>query len=133
MRKMLRISLGIATAAFLFQACSSKPVAPEAGPVYVPPTEISDPPSLEARKGPVWVVKPDGSKSCGVKKGITPKQASQELESQGVKVQRARMGHDGQMRMMVCGADTGSRVELLIDGQFLPTASAKGFRVKGED
>jgi hypothetical protein len=132
MSKTRRIYLGIASAAFLFQACSSKPVAKD-GPIYVPPSEAPAAPSLEARKGPVWVVKSDGSKSCGVKKGITPKQASQELEASGVKVQRARMGHDGQMRMMVCGADTGNRVELLIDGQFLPSASEKGFRVKGED
>lgn len=103
---------------------------PSEGP-QAKPTEPG--PELSARKGNVWVVRPDGSKSCGVKKGITPKAAAQELESAGVKVLKQRMGHDGLMRMQVCGADTGNLVELLIDGQGLPTASRIGFRIKGED
>lgn len=89
--------------------------------------------SLGERAGSVWIVKPDGSKSCGVRKGISPKDAARELEQSGVKVLKQRVGHDGKMRMMVCGADTGAQVELLIDGKGLPTAGDKGFRVKSEN
>ena len=116
----------------LWSGCATK--RPEsAGPTVVAPAPTAEVPELAARKGNVWVVRPDGSKSCGVKKGITPRAAAQELESSGIRVLKQRTGHDGQMRMLVCGADTGNLVELFIDGQGLPTASKKGFRVKGED
>ena len=61
MRKTLRISLGIASAAFLFQACSSQPTKSD-GPMPLPTQEAAkEVPSLDARKGPVWIVKSDGA------------------------------------------------------------------------
>lgn len=93
----------------------------------------SNPISLSERAGSFWVVKPDGSKSCGIRKGISPKEAAKDLESVGVPVLRQKLGHDGKVRMMVCGADTGNQIELLIDGKGLPLAGERGYRVKGEN
>lgn len=112
-------------------ACTASRPQPEKK--SLPPAKTSEEIELTARSGQVWVVRPDGSKSCGVKKGLTPRAAAQELEGVGVRVFKQRTGHDGLMRMMVCGTDTGNLVELLIDGRGLPIASKKGFRVKGED
>ena len=109
------------------QIPSAPPIATSANAAAVSP-EL-----LAPRAGKIWISRPDGSKSCGVKKGVTPREAARELEAEGVHVIRQRIGHDGQMRMMVCGADTGNLLELLIDGEGLPAASKKGFRVKGED
>ena len=86
---------------------------------------------LDAQPGKrIWVVKPDGSKSCAVKRGITAKRAASVLKRKGLQVIRFRKAHDGKMRMQVCGADTGNQVELLVDGAGLPLAGKNGYRLK---
>lgn len=132
----LRASGLVLALVFLAVGCSSKPATkpePQESKLEIPtPGAVDKTVRIGAREGQFWVVRPDGSKSCGVRKGHSAKHAAQELESAGIKVLKSRSGHDGKMRMMVCGADTGQQVELFIDGSGLPVASQKGFRVKGE-
>jgi hypothetical protein len=86
--------------------------------------------AAEPVTGRIWVVKADGSKSCGAQAGMTPEQSMQELKKAGIKVHQHKAGQDGMMHMMVCGADTGNTVEALIDGENLPGASKLGYRRK---
>ncbi len=89
--------------------------------------------SYGPRPGRVWIYRSDGSKSCGVRKGVTLTSATNELSGKGVRIFNKRKKHDGIMRMMVCGADTGMQNELHIDGQSLPIAATLGYRLLGED
>lgn len=97
------------------------------------PTTQKEIPNYEPREGQVWVYRMDGSKSCGVKKGLSLVEAEKELRARGVNIFKRRKRHDGKMRMMVCGSDTGIQNEIRIDGQSLPIAGALGYRVLGED
>ncbi len=99
----------------------------------IPKSSKKELPSYSPREGKFWVYRLDGSKSCGVKKGMPLSKAVSELDKRGVRVLKRRKSHDGKMRMMVCGADTGMQIELRIDGQSLPIAGALGYRVLGED
>lgn len=98
----------------------------------VPPSKKTESTDYDPKPGQVWVYKMDGSKSCGVKQGESLDSAAAELSKRGVTVFKRRKKHDGQMRMMVCGADTGMQNELQIDGQSLPIAGALGYRLLSE-
>jgi len=76
----------------------------------------------------VWVAKLDGSIQCEENpKALTPDVATQQLKKAGVMVFQSRSGHDGMMRVAVCGADTGNTVEVEIAKADLPKARAHGF------
>lgn len=116
---------------FFFAACSS--TGTKTGPTDPVSKTKKEVKNYDPRPGRVWVYRQDGSKSCGVKKGLPLTTAVSELDQRGVRVFKQRKNHDGKMRMMVCGAETGMQNELHIDGQSLPVAGAMGYRVLGED
>jgi hypothetical protein len=76
----------------------------------------------------VWIVRPDGAQSCGIKSGQSVEEVSEELKKAGVLVHEARKGSDGKMRMQVCGAPAGSVNAFLIEESDLPKAMAIGFK-----
>lgn len=78
----------------------------------------------------VWVWRPDGSKQCGMAKGIKPKEAAKRLKDRGVSVFKSRTGNDGMMHMTVCGGATGHTVELLIGVKDLEKVKKWGFLEK---
>jgi hypothetical protein len=80
----------------------------------------------------IWVYRLDGSVQCEENSEVlTPAAASQELKRAGVVVFQSRTGHDGMMRIAVCGAPTGNTVELEIAEADLPKAQARGFQRTG--
>jgi hypothetical protein len=78
----------------------------------------------------VWVWRHDGSKQCDTPAQITPESASQSLKRQGIVVFQSQKGSDGRMYPSVCGAGTGSTVELQISRADLVKAQHMGFQLK---
>lgn len=78
----------------------------------------------------VWVWRYDGSKQCDTPAQITPESAASALKRQGVMVYQFQAGSDGRMYPSVCGAGTGSTVELEIAAVDLNKAQRQGFQLK---
>ena len=102
---------------FIIASCSSTPSKKGEGKAQ---------PSNEK----IWIVKPDGSLSCGERAGQSPQEAAQGLEKAGAKIFQSRAAHDGKMHMMVCGAETGATIELLIHSKDLSLAEEQGYKLK---
>ncbi len=81
----------------------------------------------------VWVWKYDGSKQCDTPAKITPESAAQALKRQGVMGYQFQNGSDGRMYPSVCGAGTGSTIELEIARLDLAKAQRQGFQVKSAE
>lgn len=56
----------------------------------------------------VWISRPDGSLSCGMKEAQSLETAAAELEKAGVRVFGSAKGNDGKMRAQMCGLPTGN-------------------------
>jgi hypothetical protein len=78
----------------------------------------------------VWVWKPDGSKSCGFKEGISPDGAAQELQKAGIRVLAKRKSTDGMMHVEMCGAATGDTVEMEVPASQLKQVISKGYKLR---
>lgn len=88
----------------------------------------------QATGAKVWIVKPDGSKQCGMEKGVEPKKDAKKLSKKGVKIYESRKGSDGQMHVALCGAASGDTVEHLISAKHLNIATKQGYKeLKKED
>ena len=87
----------------------------------VPPDESSE---------LVWVMKPDGAKSCAPDSGLPVDQALEELKAAHISVRDSRKGSDGKMHAQVCGAPQGSTHSFLIDRKDLGGAIALGYSVE---
>ena len=108
-------------AAFLLVACAGAEQQPEKK------WNVKVSTQGEAR---IWVSKPDGSKQCGEAPAeLTPEVAAKEVKSGGIMVFQFRNGHDGMMHPTMCGAPTGTTVELEITRSDLPKVQALGYRV----
>ena len=56
----------------------------------------------------VWVGKPDGAQSCGIREGAAMDIDAGELKKAGIPVLESKKGHDGKMHTQVCGAVAGT-------------------------
>lgn len=84
--------------------------------------------AADASGGKVWVVRPDGAQSCGLKAGQSVEDASEDLKKAGISIFESSKGNDGKMYMQMCGAPTGSVNATLISQSDLPKALALGFK-----
>jgi hypothetical protein len=84
-------------------------------------------PSVNSSRS-LWVVRADGTQSCGMKEGQPIEEAAQELKSVGVNILDARKGSDGKMHIMVCGAPEGSINAFLIAEEDLSKVLPLGFQ-----
>lgn len=117
MAKELYLFLAI----FLFVSCAAEQKAPQ-GKWEVKVTKESD--------QKIWVWKPDGSKQCDAPSKFTPERAAQEFRKTGISVFQFRKGSDGMMYPSVCGAGTGSTVELEISKMDLVKALQLGYKAR---
>ena len=76
----------------------------------------------------VWVVRPDGSQSCGLKEPQSLADGEKALKEAGIATFGSNKGNDGMMHMQMCGASTGGLNGYLIQKQDLPRAIALGFK-----
>ena len=92
------------------------------------PRELAS--SAESAAASVWVLRPDGSQSCGEKEGQAIEDARPELERAGVAVLDQWHGSDGLMHILVCGAPSGQVNAFQIRAGDLSKAQAAplGFR-----
>ena len=81
---------------------------------------------------PVWVVKPDGARSCEKGSGQTLEKGAEELQAAKVRILESRKGHDGKMYAQVCGGPTGALNTFLIAREDLSQATALGYQVSGK-
>lgn len=81
---------------------------------------------------PIKVFKYEGSKQCEPGSGVSLETMQQALAKAGVNVICAHRGHDGRMRIQMCGADTGKMNLFVIPGDQLQQAKALGFSAVSE-
>lgn len=82
----------------------------------------------------IWVFMKDGSKSCGAESPdevVSIEKARGVLTKAGVQVFDAKKGQDGKLHVQMCGADTGSQNQLLIEEKDLKKAQSLGFEKSG--
>lgn len=72
----------------------------------------------------VWVLRPDGSVSCGGVKAQSLDEAKAELERAGISILDQWHGSDGRLHVMVCGAPSGQVNAFLIRRADLAKATA---------
>ena len=102
--------------------------APEPNKIVKKESPVESKPAPLPTPSKVWVAKSDGSKSCGMAPGISPKAAAKELKKNEVNVYSFRKGSDGLMHTMQCGGSTGVTVEMLIDFKDLTKAQQQGYQ-----
>ncbi len=124
--RMFYICFFVPFLVLFFATCST----PQQSISMFPALEEKKIQKLEPVKGRVWIYKPDGSKSCGIKKGESLEREKRILKRLGLRIFKARTRHDGKMRVLVCGADTGNLFEFQIDGRGLPIAGRQGYFYK---
>ncbi len=76
----------------------------------------------------VWVVRSDGSQSCGLKEPQALADGEKALKDAGIASFGSSKGNDGMMHMQMCGASTGGLNGYLIQKQDLQRATALGFK-----
>lgn len=82
----------------------------------------------EQNANSVWVLRPDGSQSCGMKAGQTTEEAGEELKKAGVQLLDSMKGTDGKMHAMMCGMPEGKVNAYLIPEKDLLKAESLGFK-----
>lgn len=88
---------------------------------------VADNIAASAGETPTKVFKYEGSKQCQQGSGVALEIMQRDLVEAGVDVICAHRGHDGRMRIQMCGADTGKMNLFVIPGEQLPKAQALGF------
>lgn len=121
MKKSLILTLPILFTLSIFGCTTEKPKPESRWDVKV---------STQSGERKIWVWKSDGSKQCGGPAKITPDSAAREAKAGGLMVYQFRKDSDGQMYPSVCGAGTGSTVELEIPMKELNKAIAMGYKAK---
>jgi hypothetical protein len=83
---------------------------------------------MSAKKGPsLWVEVSDGTLACEESPAETLEKSEARLTKAGIKVLDRSKGHDGKMRIQVCGIETGNKNRFLILEKDLETAKKAGF------
>lgn len=95
------------------------------GPAYA--AGKKQPAATSSEAAQIWVSRPDGSLSCGIKEAQTLESAAQELEKAGVRAFESGKGNDGKMRAQMCGVATGHLNRFKISESDLEKAKALGF------
>ena len=86
------------------------------------------PPGTEATAtGLILVAKPDGSKQCEEKSGLSLQEMAKDLGK--IKIHRQMKINDGMMRIQVCGAPTGINNVYEIDAADQKKALDVGFEI----
>ena len=83
--------------------------------------------SAQSTTEKIWISKPDGSKQCGMAKGLDSKSGAAELTKLGITVFQSRKSQDGLMHMAMCGSATGDTIELQIPKSQLDIAERNGY------
>ena len=78
--------------------------------------------------GSIRVAKPDGSRQCGMRVGVTLEDMAK-MQLVGVNIISSEKKHDGLMRIQSCGAETGMMNTYEIKHQDLRKAQKAGFTV----
>lgn len=89
----------------------------------------SSKPQVPAQGGEetVWIRRSDGGLSCSPEKAQSLEDAAGELKKARISVLDSRKGHDGKMRIQMCGAPAGTENAYKIHRSDLPRAVALGF------
>jgi hypothetical protein len=77
----------------------------------------------------VWISKPDGTKQCVKKMGISLKKMKNELQRVHVNVFSQKKQNDGKMHIQVCGSPTGMLNTFEISIGDLEKVKVRGFQV----
>lgn len=83
-------------------------------------------PSVMNEMRKIWVYKYDNSKQCEPKTGVSEKEMASQLLD--IKIYSMKKQSDGQPRVQVCGALTGSTNAYEIKQKDLPLAETLGFK-----
>lgn len=117
---MLRVYLGsLLVLVFLFSGCSTQPIKTE-------PEKVR----TQAPGGKIWLFKPAGTLFCRKKQPLRAVDVVRDLQSRGIQVFEYKAGRDNRTHMVVCGAPTGHRIEVLVGEQFIDIMRKIGFQEK---